>query len=191
MLKFRAMKTFKSGICFAASLLVFTLAQAQSTGPNAPVKNEHGVPDAPTRLSNSATMETGTILKRDLPWRSKIPLNRTYDEMTPGQKAAFRALYETLAEEDEPPFPLNGHKPIFNAIKKGWTQLQPRGELNFAVTVGPDGKAIDVHDFGGVRGVNAAEMSSYVTTVLMDTKYKPALCKGEPCTMQFPFKLKL
>ena len=83
------------------------------------------------------------------------------------------------------------HKSIFNSLKRGWSQLQPRGELHFTVTVGPDGNAIDVHDFGGVRGVNAAEMSSYVTTVLMTTKYKPGLCKGEPCTMQFPFRLKL
>jgi hypothetical protein len=34
-------------------------------------------------------------------------------------------------------------------------------------------------------------MTQYVQSVFMMAKFKPALCAGTPCTMEFPFKLKL
>src|SRR3990170_3274502 len=156
------MKTDKLCLLIAVSSCAFTTAQAQLAGV------EHGgLPDAPTRLTNSSTSETGSILKRELRWKSKIPLNKTYDQFTPEQKAEFRALYAALPEGDEPPFPVQGLKPLFNAIKQGQNVLQARGELNLAVTVGPDGKALKVEDFGGVGGVNAHEMTNYVQSVFL------------------------
>src|SRR5687767_1402432 len=100
------------------SACTVTIAQAQTA------KNEHGIPDAPTRLTNSATSSTGTMLKRELRWRSNIPLNKTYEQLTPEQKAEFRSLYATLGDGDEPPFPVQGIKPIFNNIKKGQNVMQ-------------------------------------------------------------------
>jgi hypothetical protein len=179
------MKTYKYFLLVAVSASALGTVQAQTAG------NEHGIPDAPTRQTVSATSSTGTILKKELRWKSKIPLNKTYEQLTPEQKAEFHALYVKLADGDEPPFPATGIKPIFNAIKKGQSVLQARGELNFGVTVGPDGVASNVEDYGGVSGANAYEMSQYVASVLVKAKYKPAVCQGKPCTMQFPFKLKL
>lgn len=153
--------------------------------------SEHGLPAGPTRRVNSATSETGSIIKKELRWRSKIPLNKTYGELTPEQKAAFHALYESLPEGDEPPFPIKGIKPIFSQLQQGQRVLQARGELNLAVTVGPDGKPIKVEDYGGVTGANALEMTNYAQSLLMLATYKPALCQGKPCAMQFPFKLPL
>ena len=37
--------------------------------------NEHGIPDAPTLLTNVKTASTGTMLKKRLRWTSSIPLN--------------------------------------------------------------------------------------------------------------------
>jgi hypothetical protein len=153
--------------------------------------NEHGIPDAPTLLTNVPTTTTGTLLKKHLRWTSSIPLDKTYEQLSPEQKAEFRALYLSLADGDEPPFPLRGIKPLFSAIQKGQDIMQVRGQLDFVATVGPDGKATHVDSLGGVSGVNAREMSEYVASVLMMAKYKPAVCSGQPCTMQFPFKLKL
>jgi hypothetical protein len=177
------MKTIK--LCLALAVSACAVASAQTAS------NEHGIPDAPTRMLNSSSSQTGTILKRDLRWRSKVPLNKTYGELTAEQKAAFHALYETLPEGDEPPFPVKGIKPIFSQLQQGQRVLQARGELNLAVTVGSDGNAIKVEDFGGVTGANAYEMTNYAQSLLMMAKYKPALCKGQPCVMQFPFKLPL
>jgi hypothetical protein len=153
--------------------------------------SEHGIPDAPTLLTNVPTTSTGTMLKKRLRWTSSIPLNKTYEQLSPEQKAEFRSLYAALPDEDEPPFPVKGLKPLFSAIQKGQDIMQARGQLDFVTTVGPDGKATHVDSLGGVMGVNAHAMSEYVASVLMMAKYKPAICSGKPCTMQFPFKLKL
>jgi hypothetical protein len=179
------MKSYKLLLLVAVSAGTLGTAQAQLVG------SEHGIPDAPTRQTVSSTSSTGTILNKELRWKSKIPLNKTYEQLTPEQKAELHAMYEKLADGDEPPFPVTGLKPIFVAIKKGQSVLQARGELNFGVTVGPDGVASKVDDFGGVGGANAHEMTQYVASVLVNAKYKPAVCQGKPCTMQFPFRLKL
>lgn len=161
-------------------------AQAQFMG-----KTEHGIPDAPTLLTNVKTQSTGTLLKKRLRWTSSIPLNSTYEQLTPEQKAEFRNLYVSIPDADEPPYPIKGMKPLFHAIQQGQDIMQVRGQLDFVATVGPDGKATHVDSLGGVTGVNAREMSEYVASVLMMAKYKPAVCAGQPCTMEFPFKLKL
>ena len=57
-----------------------------------------------------------------------------------------------------------------------------------AVTVGPDGRAIKVEDFGSVENTDMTEVTQ---KALLSTKYKPAVCNGSPCTMQFRFTQKL
>lgn len=172
-------------------LLAAIPALACGTALAQTASNEHGIPDGPTLLTNVPTTSTGTLLKKRLRWTSSIPLNKTYEQLSPEQKAEFRALYVSLPDGDEPPYPVHGIKPLFNAIQKGQDVMQVRGQLDFVTTVGPDGKATHVDSLGGVSGVNAREMSEYVASVLMMAKYKPAVCSGQPCTMQFPFKLKL
>jgi hypothetical protein len=178
------MKPYKYFLMVAVTAGAFTNAQAQfselpKSGVEAP---------APTRHYSTPTSDTGTILKKDIRWESKIPLDKSYEELTPEQKAELHAMYESLAPGDEPPFPADGIKPIFVVVKKAQRILQARGELNMAVTVGPDGKATKVEDFGGVYN---EQMTDTVQQVLLLTKYKPAMCKGTPCTMQFRFTQKL
>jgi len=154
-------------------------------------KTEHGIPDAPTLLTNIPTTSTGTMLKKRLRWTSSIPLNKTWAELTAEQQAEFRNLYETIRDGDEPPYPIQGLKPVFHAVQQGQDVMQARGELDYSVTVGPDGKATYVASHQELKGANAREMSNYVASILMMAKYKPAVCDGQPCTMEFPFKLKL
>lgn len=144
-----------------------------------------------TRLTNEPTSSTGTIIRKDLTWSSKIPLNKKYGEFSPEEKAEFHAMYEAMPPGDEPPFPAEGLRAVFNNIKKGQQIVRARGKLNMVVTVGPDGKALEVLDMGGVGGVNALEMTRYAGSVLLMTKFKPAMCGGKPCKSQFPFTLDL
>jgi hypothetical protein len=156
-----------------------------------PPSNAHGIPDAPTLLTNVKTTSTGTLLKRRLKWKSSIPLNKTYEELTPEQKAEFHSLYESIPEGSEPPYPVRGLGPVFKAIQQGQDIMQARGLLDYSVSVGADGKATYVASHSELGGPNAREMSNYVASVFMLAKYKPAVCEGKPCAMQFPFKLKL
>lgn len=160
------MNTYRS--CLLAAVSAIALHSVQAQQPN----------------WSPATGSTGTILKQDIRWNSKVPLNKTYEQLTEDQKTELFKMYDTLAPGDEPPFPAEGIKPIFSAIKNAQRVLQARGQLDMKVTVGPDGKAIKVDDVGSV---NAGQMTRLATQVLMETKYKPALCHGEPCTMQYRF----
>ena len=177
------MNTYKLCLLLAASACAITAAHAQS---DLPARSSPGI--APTRVTNEATSDTGTLIRKEMRWSSKIPLNKTYGELTPEQKAELHAMYESLPPGDEPPFPLEGMKPIFSAIKKGQEKLLAKGVLSVAVTVGPDGKAMQVVDLGSTKNL---EMTQFAATVLMMTKFKPAVCAGKPCIMQFPLNLKL
>lgn len=181
------MKTFKFAL-FVFAACAFPLAQAQLIGADS-APPPGGLPtEAAMRTMNEASSSTGTIIKKELRWSSRIPLNRTYDQLTPEEKAEFHAMYASLAPGDEPPFPLEGMKPVFSAIRKAQDMLEARGELNLAVTVGPDGTATKVEEYGRV---NKREMTEFASTVLLMTKFKPAVCNGSPCASQFPFTLKL
>ena len=145
----------------------------------------------PVRLTNEATSTTGTIIKRDLEWSSKIPLNKTYAQFSESEKAEFHALYESMPPGDEPPFPADGLRPVFNSNTKGQQIVRARGQINMVVTVDADGKATEVADLGGIGGANALEMTRFAGSVLLMTKFKPAVCAGKPCKSQFPFILDL
>ena len=170
------------------ALLQLTLLSAIAIGIHAQVLTVTPSGNSSPSVTHGESGETGTLLRKQLRWNSSIPLDKTYEQMSAEQKAAFHALYEAMPAGDEPPFPAEGMKPVFSAIKKAQNVLHARGELNMTVTVGPDGKAIKVDDFGNV---NKSEMTQFAGSVLLMTKFKPAVCGGRPCTMQFPFNLRL
>ena len=186
MLKFSPMKPCKYCLLLAVSACVFSNARAQAPIPETAPRSATAL--GSTRNITESSQDTGTIIKKDIRWDSKIPLDKTYGELTPEQKTELHAMYEKLAPGDEPPFPADGIKPIFSAIKKAQRILQARGELNMAVTVGPDGKATQVEDLGGVYNIQMTEIAQQA---LLLTKYKPAVCNGSPCTMKFKFTQKL
>jgi len=179
------MKTYKYFLTIAVSSLVFSFAQAQVVSG---VSNQLLPTTRTIRLVNESTQTTGTIIKRDIKWDSPIPLDKTYGELTPEQKAELRALYNSMPEGDEPPFPAKGLKSIFNSVRSAQRISQARGEINMVVTVGPDGKATKVESFGNESSVRMTEITQQI---LMLTKYKPGICSGQPCTMQFRFTQKL
>jgi hypothetical protein len=129
---------------------------------------------------------TGTVLRRPQGQGFPIPVKRRYEQLTPEQKAIVHSWYEHLEPGDEPPYPADGLAPMYDAIRRGQQKLVARGELEMAVTVGADGKAIEVQ----VMKSPSPEMTQFAGTVLLLTKYKPAICKGQPCRMQFPVLLR-
>jgi len=162
----------------AAAFFALGRAVAQTAPGDAP----------PLHILKGSTGSTGSIIRKQIEWSTKIPLNKTYAELTPEQKADFHAMYESISPGDEPPFPLEGLKPIVSAILKGQNQRGARGDLRMVVTVNSQGKGQKVEDYGEL---NDPEMVKFAASVLLVTKYKPARCAGVPCTMQFPFNLKL
>jgi hypothetical protein len=129
---------------------------------------------------------TGTILRHTSGAGFPVPVKRRYDQLTPEEQAIVHSWYERVEPGDEPPYPAKGLAPIFDAVQRGQQKLMVRGDLEMAVSVDSGGKAVDVH----VLESPSAEMTEFVASVLLMTDFKPAICKGQPCRMQFPVAIR-
>jgi hypothetical protein len=128
---------------------------------------------------------TGSFVRRTLVRTFKIPINRRYDELTQAEKAILSQDYEFTSPDDEPPFPAEGLRPVFVAINKAHEKIDAIGDLVLIVDVGADGEAKSVK---AVRSPSP-EMAKFVGGLMYITKFKPAVCEGKPCAMQYPFRL--
>ena len=97
-------------VLFAAAALV---CGAQTSAP------QYGVKDSDVR--------TGSSIKRYVAQGSRIPINRTYAELTPQEKALVNEYYESVELGDEPPFPLAGLRPIHSAVAQVQQKLLVSG----------------------------------------------------------------
>jgi hypothetical protein len=131
--------------------------------------------------------QTGSIIRKNVAWGSAIPINRTYEQLTPDERARVHALYQRIEPGDEPPFPSNGLKPVLLAISKGQSKVLAKGKLTLVADVDSTGtvKKVEIYDNPD------PDLVKFAASVLLMTKFKPALCKGNPCSMQYPFSFQL
>ena len=128
---------------------------------------------------------TGSAIRSTYASGGNLPINKRYDEFTVEEKETLNQFYEKMGPGDEPPFPAYGLKPIYTALARIQGELRVRGELYLFATVDQDGKVVQVKALGNPD----PEMTKLAATVLSLTRFKPALCKGVPCTMDYPFRL--
>lgn len=131
--------------------------------------------------------QTGTSIRKNVTWGSSIPINRTYAQLTAAQKRLVHSRYERIDEGDEPPFPAEGLKPILYSIWRGQSQYLAKGNLTLVATVDSTGKVEKVDAYE----VPDPDLTKYAASVLLLTKFKPAVCKGTVCRMQFPLSFVL
>ena len=119
--------------------------------------------------------------------RAIVPLNRSYAQLTPDEKALIRAWYQDMPAEDEPPFPRNGLYPVMNAVSEGQRRVLTAGDLFLMATVNGRGEVEEVKAFGDADPT----LVDFVSRVVMQTPFKPAVCSGQPCRMDFPFNFRM
>lgn len=129
---------------------------------------------------------TGSILRREQGEGFPLPVASSYEQLTPEQKAIVHSWYEHIEPGDEPPYPAEGFAALFDAIREGQEKLMVRGELELAGTVGPAGNVTKVEVLKSPNW----DMGQFAGTVFLMTRFKPAICKGRPCQMQFPLSLR-
>jgi hypothetical protein len=127
---------------------------------------------------------TGSLLKRESA-RLNVPPDKTYAELPEADKARLRSMYDNMAADDEPPFPARGYRSLMRAMSTVQEKLQVAGTVDMGVIVGPDGRAREVK----VYGSSDPQLTTVIANVLVLEKYKPALCRGTPCTQEFPFRM--
>ena len=119
-----------------------------------------------------------------------VPPKKPYSQLTPEEKRLVKSQYYSMADADEPPYPVNGPQTIFEAIrdiqrKLGNSGIRVSGTLSVFVDVDYKGKATAIE----VEESPDPQMTKAAAAVLMLQKYKPAECKGSPCNMQYPFRI--
>ena len=116
---------------------------------------------------------------------SPVASNKRYSELSPEEKASINQYYEMMEPGDEPPYPRDGLKPIYDVIEDGQRKLLVSGELILLATVSATGTVTEVKAIGSP----SQEMTKFAASVLLLTQFKPALCQGQPCKMEYPFRV--
>ena len=137
-------------------------------------------------LKEDDAAHMGTRVRNEIARGGIIPFDRRYEELTNAQREYLKSQYESMGANDEPPFPVNGLASIYKVVAKGQQKFLVTGDMSLAVEVNGQGEATSVSIFKSPD----AELTKFVASVLMFQKYKPAVCNGSPCTMQFPFRVK-
>jgi hypothetical protein len=115
-----------------------------------------------------------------------LPLDKRYEQFTPQQRRQVKAQYDHLQPGDEPPFPAQGLGPMYRAIALVEAPSDVGRELSLDVLVDRDGKATQVD----VLDAPSHEMARYASAVVRATAFKPAVCRGAPCAMSFPVRIR-
>jgi hypothetical protein len=159
--------------CLAVCLMAIApLSLTAQTSPRYTVRDD----DAPT----------GSHIRRDLIDPINIAINQPYAELSAEDKATFRSNYERMADADEPPFPKKGLQALLKPIAQGQQKLLVRGSLYVVGVVDSSGKMKDLK----VYGSPSSEMTQLAAQVMFLTEFKPAVCDGQPCAMEFPLRMR-
>lgn len=157
-------------------LALLLLAAATSAAAQNQTSRDTVVKDRPA---------TGTRIRQDLAGPTPVPINLPYDRLSPSDKAKVRERYIDLPAEDEPPYPVGGLKDVLVPITKGQQLLLASGELFVVATVGENGLVTELQ----VLASPSPKMTKGVANVLFNVRFKPGLCGGIPCKMEFPLHL--
>ena len=130
---------------------------------------------------------TGTMIERPLVTGGRVPIDKSYAELSPEEQRMVKADYGNLGASDEPPYPLNGLKSISQRIAHADVSATVDGELVMQVDVNSSGDATAVTT---VRSPNA-HIADVAAAALQREKYKPAMCRGQPCAMPFVYHVEL
>lgn len=135
----------------------------------------------PYRMTDTIT---GSMVPQDI-ILSAAPFDGRYAELTPQQKAALASDYENLPAGDEPPYPLYGLRHMIRPLVQYADVAGPVGPLVASVVVDSQGKpgAVTIY-----RSPDP-ELARIVAAALSFEKFKPAVCHGQPCKMDYVLRL--
>lgn len=113
---------------------------------------------------------------------SSVATNVPYARLSAEDKKRVHSWWEDIKPEDEPPFPKKGLGAVYDPLVNAQQALRFSGELVAMATVGPDGKVTQVR----VYKTPNTQVTQIASQVLVLTPFKPAICSGRPCQMDFP-----
>jgi hypothetical protein len=139
----------------------------------------------PIYALREAYASTGSNIRVQATPKYIVPINRRYEELTSEDKIKLRRIFPNLHVNEEPPFPADGMMKLFEVIRKTREHIKHTGDFHMSVLVDEKGNAELVHIYSSPSN----EMTEIMTQALVLIKYKPAVCEGQSCKMEFPLKL--
>ena len=131
----------------------------------------------------------GSSIKRPIIVTGMIPLDQKYSELTPEQKNLLKSVYEKMGDNDEPPFPARGLRPLYTGLGMAYEKLELafRGPLTMYVAVDSQGVP------GAMEIVESPDpqITQALANIMATQKFKPAVCNGSPCAMRYVFHAEL
>lgn len=88
---------------------------------------------------NTSAVSCG-YLRTHVTWRNRPP-DKTYTELSPGQRGIFHGWFESLADQDEPPYPAHGTSSIGLRVARLSAARQLSGQVLVFVDVDATGQA--------------------------------------------------
>jgi hypothetical protein len=127
----------------------------------------------------------GTLF-REARATSATPINASWGALTPTQRDAVRSTYPALEPGDDPPYPLHGTQGILAGTSEIYRYFPTqRGRMLIHILVGADGKPQSVTTFGAPD----AQLAREISKVAMGQRYKPAMCREQPCAMVYVMRM--
>jgi hypothetical protein len=117
--------------------------------------------------------------------RGPIAFRKTWGTMSKHEQRLVRQAYPMVHEEDEPPYPVYGTANMYRLISEGQSHIRATGMLRMNIFIDSTGAPSKVTVFSSPDPL----LTKVATYVVMNEKYKPALCAGTPCPMIFPFSM--
>lgn len=128
----------------------------------------------------------GSKFKQKL-FKDVVPFDKRYNEMSPTLQSRVKAAYGGLADSEHPPFPSEGSQAIFNPLFKANRDLLDEGDILAIAVISATGEPKQVTVYKA-PSPNLAAMMNYI---IVNTKFDPATCDGEPCEMEYLFEHKI
>ncbi|MFT3820019.1 MAG: hypothetical protein QM750_20810 [Rubrivivax sp.] len=125
----------------------------------------------------------GSNIRRNLAESASIPVNLPYEQLSPADRRQFHENYVSIADGDEPPA---GLQAVLKPITQAQQRLLSRGELFLVATVSAAGEVTTVT----AHGSPSPEMTKFAAQALLLTPFKPAVCGGQACEMEFPLRIR-
>lgn len=178
-----AMNPMRHHAAALASVLLSGLAWGQVSRPAS------GTDSAPPPAQYAIKAErpvTGSHIRRDAMRSSGVAINRRYEQLTPEERARWESQYEAIAPGDEPPFPAEGLKALYEPLTQANDRVRALGELRLVASVAADGTVQEVRTLA----TPDPRLSQFAAQLMLITPFKPARCQGQPCAMEFPLQLR-
>lgn len=138
---------------------------------------------SPVLAQNRGALTIPHIGTREIPVPkdTNLSFDKPYEKLSADEKQLIRSKYENLGPRDEPPYPLEGMKPISDDLGKIVKRTGVKGRFQAVAHVDKNGDVKTV----SIYALPSEQLKDVLSYVLAHPKYKPAKCDGKPCEMDF------